>query len=72
MYFERCTENVQEMQGANFQEVGGHSLQSVSHIGSDDDSDEQLFDICRAYGLLLNASGVLQTPVHEELAQEVS
>ena len=48
------------------------TLYKVFLIGSDDDSDEQLFDVCRAYGLLLNASGVLQTPVHEELAQEVS
>lgn len=49
-----------------------NTLYKVFLIGSDNDSDEQLFDVCRAYGLLLNASGILHTPVHEEVAEDVS
>ncbi len=40
-------------------------------IGSGEESEEQSYDICRAYGLLLNASAVTAKPLHEEISTQV-
>lgn len=39
--------------------------------GDEPEGDEDLYDICRAYGLLLHASGVMGSPEHEDASHEV-
>jgi len=49
------------------------TLSKVFTVGNEEDSDEQLYDITRAYGLLLNASGITNNPViGEELETQVN
>ena len=42
-----------------------------NQAGGELEDDEGLYDTCRAYGLLLHASGVMQSPEHEDASQEV-
>ena len=44
---------------------------SESEAGDEVEDNEDLYDTCRAYGLLLHASGVIQSPEHEDASQEV-
>ena len=47
------------------------TLHKVFMLSTEEDG-EQLYDICRAYGLLLNASGIMKEPVHDQAAKQVS
>ena len=44
---------------------------SENEAGGELEDDECLYDTCRAYGLLLHASGMMQSPEHEDASQEV-
>ncbi|XP_064402141.1 uncharacterized protein LOC135347932 isoform X2 [Halichondria panicea] len=47
------------------------TLHKVFMIGSGEESEEQSYDICRAYGLLLNASAVTAKLLHEEISTQI-
>ena len=50
------------------------TLHKVFVLSTEEDEGEQLYDICRAYGLLLNASGIVKNTMqyHDEAAKQVS
>ncbi|XP_064402138.1 uncharacterized protein LOC135347932 isoform X1 [Halichondria panicea] len=48
------------------------TLHKVFMIGSGEESEEQSYDICRAYGLLLNASAVTAKLLHEEISTQTT
>ena len=45
---------------------------SEDKAGDEPEDDEDLYDIGRAYGLLLHASGVIGSPEHEDASHEVN
>lgn len=47
------------------------TLDRVFTISSPEECNEQLYDICRAYGLLLNSSGLTGQHIPEEICAKV-
>lgn len=48
-----------------------NALSRILTLPEEDENDEDLYDICRAYGLLLNVCGKSQSHEHKASSREV-